>query len=327
MDTCPEEPDADLRVTAHLMSAPVTLQHEALFYSDAADYRAGILEFVRSGIEHDEPVLVAVPQPGLELLRAALDATEASHVRIADMTVAGRNPGRIIGAVLTAFVREHGGRRVRIVGEPIWAERTPDEYAACAENEALINVALRDAPAYILCPYDVTRLDRGVLTDATRTHPTLASGTDRWNSPRYTDPVAVAAWFDRLSPTPPDADILVIGPSTGPREARRVVHDFAERAGMSPERVADLRDAVQELVVNTLLHAGGVGLLSIWKTGRQVGCQVQDSGRITDPLAGRRPPTDSEVGHGLYAVHELCDLVQVHRHRVGTIVRVLVDLK
>ena len=51
-------------------------------------------------------------------------------------------------------------------------------------------------------------------------------------------------------------------------------------------------------------------------------CQISDSGCITDPLAGRRPPEPHEAGHGLYAVHQLCDLVRVHRRRDGTVVRV-----
>ena len=299
------------------------LRHDALFYTDAASYRAGVLQFVREGVERGEPVLVAVPQPGLGLVRSALTPAEAARVRTADMSSAGRNPGRIIGSVLCAFVREHDGRSVRIVGEPIWAGRSVEEYPACAEHEALINVALAQSPAWVLCPYDVARLDRAVLTDATRTHPTLASAGERWDSPGYTDPVAVAAWFDRpLTAAPPEADVLVIGPSTGPGTARRFVHDYATRRGMAADRIADLRAAVQELVVNTMLHAGGSGLLTIWTADQHVVCQVQDGGQITDPLAGRRPPAAHEIGHGLYAVHQLCDLVRVHRRRDGTIVRV-----
>src|SRR5262245_4916983 len=238
-------------------SAAGTLEHDALFYTDAASYRSGCLDFVRAGLEHDEPVLVAVPQPGLGLIRSALTEAEADRVRTADMAQKGRNPGRIIGTVLTAFVREHAGERVRIIGEPIWAGRSAAEYPACAEHEALINVALADAPAYVLCPYDVRRLGREWLTDATRTHPTLAADGERWKSPAYADPVALAAGFARVpEPAPPDADVLVIGPSTGPSTARRFVHDYALAAGMSQERLRDLRTAVQELVVNTVVHAG-----------------------------------------------------------------------
>jgi anti-sigma regulatory factor (Ser/Thr protein kinase) len=304
-----------------------TLQHDALFYTDASSYRAGLLNFVREGLEADEPVLVAVPQPGLGLIRSALGPVETTRVRTADMSAAGRNPGRIIGTVLSAFVREHEGQRVRIIGEPIWAGRSTEEYPACAEHEALINLALHDSPAYVLCPYDASRLDRGVLVDATRTHPVLASGPDRWASPGYTDPGAVAALFDRpLTSTPDHAEVLVIGHTTGPSAARRFVHEHAERAGMTPERIADLRTAVQELVVNTIVHAGGPGLLSIWTSGGQVICQVQDGGRIVDPLVGRRPPEAPAVGHGLFVVHMVCDLVRVHRRSDGTTVRVHVGL-
>jgi len=307
-------------------SAAGTLEHDALFYTDAASYRSGCLDFVRTGLEQDEPVLVAVPQPGLGLLRSALSEAESARVRTADMAQAGRNPGRIIGTVLTAFVREHAGRRVRVIGEPIWAGRTEDEYPACAEHEALINVALGDAPAYILCPYDVRRLGREWLTDATRTHPTLAADGERWASPAYTDPVALAAYFDQPpEPAPPEADVLVIGPTTGPSTARRFVHDYAQATGMSEGRLRNLRTAVQELVVNTVVHAGGSGLLMIWTAGRQVVCQVQDGGRITDPLVGRRPPAPPAVGHGLFTVHQVCDLVRVHRRRDGTLVRIHVN--
>lgn len=298
------------------------LVHDALFYATPQEYAASLEEFVRGGLENDEPVLVAVPEPNLALLRERLGA-DADAVRFADMGRAGRNPGRIIGSVLTAFVREHAGRRVRVVGEPIWAGRSDEEYPACAQHEALINLALADSPLHVVCPYDVSRLTPDVLTDATRTHPVLARGAERWSSPGYADPAAVAASFDRRLPAaPPDADVLVLVPRTGPRDARRVVHEAAERAGLPQRRVADLRTIAQELAVNTLQHSGGAGLLSVWTTDREVVLQVQDGGRFTDPLAGRRPPTPPEVGHGLFTVHTLADLVRLHHGTDGTTVRV-----
>jgi len=313
-------------VTATLQRAE-NLVHDAFFYTDASSYRTGLLEFIRTGLADEEPVAVAVPQPGLSLVRSALTADEEARVRLIDMSVAGRNPGRIIGTVLSAFVREHAGSRVRIIGEPIWAGRSPDEYPACAEHEALINVALGSAPAYILCPYDATHLDRTVLVDATRTHPTLAAGPDRWTSPGYTDSHAVAASFDRPLPPPPaHALVMVIAPTTAPSNARRFVHDYAERARMTDDRAADLRLVAQELTLNTLVHAGGRGLLSIWAVHDEVVCQVQDGGRIDDPLVGRRAPGPADEGHGLFAVHRVSDLVRVHRRSEGTTVRVHIGL-
>ena len=314
-------------MTVNTLERADQLVHDAFFYTDASSYRAGLLDFIRAGLADDEPVLVAVPQPGLSLIRSALTDDEEPRVRTRDMSVAGRNPGRIIGTVLSAFVREHAGRRVRIIGEPIWAGRSPEEYPACAEHEALINVALGSSPAYILCPYDATHLDRSVLVDATRTHPMLASGPERWASPGYTDSYAVAASFDRpLSAPPPHALVMVIAPNTAPSNARRFVHDYAERARMSDERTADLRLVAQELTINTLVHAGGRGLLSIWAAQDEVVCQVQDGGRIDDPLVGRHAPGPADAGHGLFAVHRVCDLVRVHRRSEGTTVRVHVGV-
>jgi len=137
----------------------------------------------------------------------------------------------------------------------------------------------------------------------------------------------VAASFDRaLSEPPPQALVLVIGPSTAPGAARRFVHDYAERARMSPQRASDLCLVAQELTINTLVHAGARGLLTIWAANDEVICQVQDGGRIVDPLVGRRAPGPADVGHGLFAVHQVSDLVRVHRRSEGTTVRVHIGL-
>jgi anti-sigma regulatory factor (Ser/Thr protein kinase) len=299
-----------------------TLEHDALFYGTDDEYVAGVVGFVREGLAREEPVLVSVPGWNLDLLRDALTPEETPRVRLRDMTVAGRNPGRIIGSVLTAFVAEHPGTRVRIVGEPIWAGRTDEEYPACAEHEALINVALGPLPAYIQCPYDTSKLPTSVLTDATRTHPTLATSAERWTSPTYTDPGMVAASFDlALSPTPPDAEFVVIGPDTGARAARELVHEAGRMHGLDGERLAEVRLVAQELAVNTLTHSPGRGILEVWTADDHLVVQVQDGGRITDPLVGRRAPEAPHVGHGLFVVHQLADLVRIHRESTGTIVR------
>ena len=111
--------------------------------------------------------------------------------------LAGRNPGRIIPTILLAFADRHPGHRVRIIGEPIWAGRSAVEYPACAQHESLINSAFTGRKATILCPYDVTELDPMCVHDAHRTHPVMVTTTRRWDSPRYADPIAVAADFNQ----------------------------------------------------------------------------------------------------------------------------------
>ena len=120
--------------------------HPALLYRDDEEYLDGTVPFIRAGLAAGEPVAVAVPGRNLELLRTALGA-DTDRVVMRDMTVAGRNPGRIIPTVLLAFAGAHPGRRVRIIGEPIWAGRSAVEYPACAQHEALINAAFTGRPA------------------------------------------------------------------------------------------------------------------------------------------------------------------------------------
>ena len=81
---------------------------------------------------------------------------------------------------------------------------------------------------------------------------------ERWTR----HPRAVAAAFDPpLSALPDDAEVVVINTITGPRTARQLVHEVGEGLGLSPQRLTDLRIAVHELATNTILHAGGSGLL------------------------------------------------------------------
>ena len=63
-------------------------------------------------------------------------------------------------------------------------------------------------------------------------------------------------------------------------------------------------------------------MLEVWTADDHLVLQVQDGGRITDPLVGRRPPEPPHVGHGLFVVHQLADLVRIHRESTGTTVRV-----
>ncbi|WP_170318861.1 MEDS domain-containing protein [Allorhizocola rhizosphaerae] len=76
-------------------------------------------------------------------------------------------------------------RRAHIVGEPIWAGRSPTEYPACAQPEALVNDAFAGRDAILLCPYDESALEPAVLADALYTHPTLTDADRTWTSPGY----------------------------------------------------------------------------------------------------------------------------------------------
>jgi anti-sigma regulatory factor (Ser/Thr protein kinase) len=301
----------------------VTTVHEGLFYRDPAEYLAGLVPFIQTGLAAGEPVLVAVPGENLARIQSAMGA-DAERVRFRDMAVAGRNPGRIIPTVLLAFVAEHPGRRVRVIGEPVWAGRTDAEYRVAVQHEALINVALAGHPATILCPYDSSRLGPVVLADALGTHPVRVSGEQRSACGNYADPAELVAAHNRPLPEPDGpAAVLYFDAASGLTSVRGLVAEQAACAGLPASRVLELQIAVNEVATNTLAHTTGPGRLRIWAEPGSVICEIRDSGRLTDPLPGRRraPGPSPDRGRGLLVVQAVCDLVSVYTEEAATTTR------
>ncbi|GAA1803576.1 sensor histidine kinase [Planosporangium flavigriseum] len=298
-----------------------SFQHEVLVYGTPDELIAGTVPFVREGLDAGEPVLVAAPPASLEPIRSALGGS-AAGVRFVDMTEEGRNPGRIIPGVLHAFVGEYAPKRVRVIGEPIWAGRSAAEYPACVQHEALINLAFADYDAAILCPYDGRRLTEAALADAERTHPVVVTCAGRRDSAAYAAPESVVAAFNRPLADPATPPATLVFDADDLPAVRRFVAAHAGRAGLAPNRIADLAVAVNEVATNAVIHGGGPGTLRVWPERGSLLCEVSDPGQLTDPLAGRIPPgLDSEHGRGLLLVNYLCDLVRVHTDATSTTVR------
>lgn len=297
--------------------------HPALLYRDDEEYLAGTIPFIRDGLNAGEPVAVAVPGPNLQLIQAAL-GSDAQRVLLRDMTVAGRNPGRIIPTVLLAFANAHSGRRVRLIGEPIWSGRTVVEYPACAQHEALINAAFAGRSATILCPYNTALLDPAWVLDAHKTHPVMLDASGDFTSAHYDDPVATAFSFNQPMPDPPADAASITVDLHNLAAVRRFVAEHADRAGLPSQRVDHATLAVTELATNAVRHGGGTGKLAIWADSDNLICQLTDRGHLTDPLAGRIPVSTDALhgGRGLLLVNLLCDLVRVHTAPTGTTTRI-----
>jgi anti-sigma regulatory factor (Ser/Thr protein kinase) len=103
---------------------------------------------------------------------------------------------------------------------------------------------------------------------------------------------------------------------------RAVVQRYAFRAGLPEARAIDLVLAVSEVAANTVRHAKSPGCLKIWYDAKEIICQIEDEGTITDPLAGqRRPSLGAQGGHGLWIVYQICDRVEIESDETGTKVR------
>ena len=296
------------------------LRHEALMYRDGEDFLAGVGAFLEAGLEAGEAAMAAVPAPRLELLHDRF----GEAVRLEDMTELGRNPSRIIPAVRD-WLDGQGPRPARFVGEPIWPGRGPREAAEGLRHEALLNVAFAGDLVSILCPYDMANLEPEVVGDAGLTHPQLVCDGHTADSARFSDPEKVYAAANHELPPPVE-----------PVSRLPVTHDLAalrefvaERFdGLDESRRFDLLLAVNEAAVNTLVHGGGHGVLSIWHDDGQLVCEISDGGAsIADPLVGRRRPDPlTSHGRGLWMINQVCDLVELHAGPAGTTVRLHMSL-
>ena len=301
------------------------LRHVALLYRGRDDYLASVAGCVRGVLGRGEPVFAAVPGPRADLLRGAL-ARDTARVTFGDMAQIGRNPARIIPA-LRAFIDCHPGERVCYLGELAWPARTDGELREAARHEALVNRAFAGVPATIMCAYDLAGLPGEVLADAERTHPILIRHGTSAPSTAYLGPDALPPrCVQPLSTPPPRAwthhyvsDLRVV---------RDLVAECAARAGLPPDRMLDLVIAANEVAANTLGHTTAGGTVRVWHTEAEILCQIEDSGWISDPLAGRvRPAADEARGHGLWLVNQVCDLVELRTGQAGTTVRLHMSLR
>ncbi|GAA2534345.1 MULTISPECIES: anti-sigma factor RsbA family regulatory protein [Streptomyces] len=294
--------------------------HPALFYRGTDQYIAGTVPFLREGLDAGEPAAVAAPPDRLELIREGL-GERAAEVRFIDMTRAGRNPGRIIPSVLRKFAdAQPSARRVRIIGEPIWQGRSAVEYPACVQHEALINAAFTGRAVTILCPYDAGQLEKQALSDALATHPVVIDADGETQSTAYSPEQIIARYNEPLL-APLGAAAFPFAAQTLP-DTRDFAVSQARSLGVSGVSLGDLELVVAELTTNSVVHGAGSGTLRIWAESDRIVCEVHDGGRLTDPLAGRRPPNPTQPGgRGLLLVHQLADLVRVHTGPDGTTIR------
>ena len=298
-------------------------RHEAFLWSGDDQFVTGTVAFVLDGLEGGQPVMVALTRPRAELLREAL-GSDARDVEFVDMEQLGANPSRIIPAwQVFADDRTADGQPVRGIGEPIWPARRPVEVAECQLLEGLLNMAVHpDTPLWLLCPYDVQSLSAAVVEEAHRSHPVVLDIEAHRGSREYGGAHHVGTLFEADLPW---VDVVVAHRPFGESDfsaVRRDVADHASSAGVDADRCDDLVLAVHEVAVNSVRHGSGGGELRIWLQDRALVCEVRDHGRIADPMAGRRRPTDDVVrGRGLWMANQLCDLVQVRSGPTGTTVR------
>jgi len=290
------------------------LVHQALLYESPSQFLAGVLPFIRGGLDRREPVLAVTSDANGALLRDELGGT-ARDVRFIDQYTWYDAPGRTLAAC-HRYVREH--ERVRVVGEPVFTGRDELETAEWHRFEAIVNLAFAHQPASMLCPYDSGTLPAEVVAGARRTHPGLA-GLDR--NEAYLDPAEFFARYDTGLP-PPAEPPATMNFTADPGPVRHFVAAQAGSRGLPRPKVDDLVFAVNEVTTNAIRHGAGYGQVRMWREAGRLLCEVTDPGEAKgDPLGCVPPDPDSEHGHGLWVARQMVDLMEIRTRQPGTTVR------
>lgn len=308
------------------------LRHPALVYATPAAFRDAAVPFLRDGLARGERCLVLSSARNVALLADALGPDAARvDLRAADAWLT--TPWRALVAYRRWVERHTHGDcpdRVRIVGEPLAADRSPAAVREWTRCEALLNCAFATLPLTLLTAYDAAALPRAVIAEALRSHPLLldpVSGLLHEN-PASADPRTLAQALDAVALEPAPAAVSELPVRSDLHALRGFVAAAAQRAGVADQRIPDMTLAAHEVAANACTHGGGDAVLRTWTAGGEFLCEVADHGAgMSDPLAGNLEPAVTQPsGRGLWLARQLCDLVQVRTGAAGTTVRLHVTL-
>ncbi|MFF3707346.1 anti-sigma factor RsbA family regulatory protein [Streptomyces phaeochromogenes] len=310
--------------------------HQALCYGSDDEFLDGTLTFARDGLDAGDTVLAVVASHNIGLLDEAL-GDRSEEVEFVDASDWYGSPSRTLGrynAYCAAHDTDATGRPrgIRVIGEPVWSDRTALEVREWMRYESLLNIAFAGTGHWILCPYDTRALPVGIIRSAVRTHPELALGPRQSaHCGRYADPADFYAECDTTRPP-----VLPAGRDDVPfargrsAHVRRAVSAYVCGLGVSERLTHDIVNAVHETVVNSVRHGGGRGVLRLRSDSEYVICEISDPGTPPAPSAppppppfpGHLPPDPSAAnGHGMWVVRQLSDLATQTLDPTGSVVR------
>ncbi|HEX5348654.1 MAG TPA: sensor histidine kinase [Pseudonocardiaceae bacterium] len=301
-----------------------SLTHQGLLYRSQEEFLAGTVPFVRAGLEHGDPIWVVTTVRNAGWLRVALGG-DARRVVFGDCSQWYLHPGRALAALYRAVSVAADGKRLRMIGEPLWTARIGQEGSERARYESLVNVALASANASCVCAYDTRVMNSKVVAQVARTHPELVVDGGARPSPSYTDPAVFNAECDKspLPEPPPTALRLPFDRLGQLASLRGFMTSYATWAGAVPHSVRRFVQALDEVATNAIEHGDGSRVVRIWTRPRSMVCEVSDTGAgRCDPMAGHLPPRPGRAGGcGLWLARQFCDLVEMRSDATGTVVR------
>jgi len=137
-------------------------------------------------------------------------------------------------------------------------------------------------------------------------------------------PTSARKRSEAAHPPAPASDPVLLDRTFGRSDIALLRHEVQERlgaVGVDSDRLHGFVLAVNEVITNVVLHAGGHGRIVVWLTAGSAWCTVTDSGPGIPEQYHRPPaaPAAFEVGgRGIWLAHQLCDEVTLATGAIGT---------
>ncbi|HSE10015.1 MAG TPA: MEDS domain-containing protein [Nocardioidaceae bacterium] len=286
--------------------------HDVLLHENDGELIHATKAFVTEGLEAGGNVLVHSSEDRVELFKGVL----GSHPRLTygldqDLYL---TPSSTLFAYQRQLAEEPSTTDLWVTGTVPLGE-DPADHAKWARYESLVNEVLSPYPFHALCTYDTATLPESTIAAAKATHPCISTGVERSMSTEYQDPAGFLT--DALAEVPAPPDVR----PTASMNLQRLEHlayarSLVRRTAVASSAVArpaidNFVAAVNEVLVNALLHGGAPARLVFWVEPAQLVCRVTDNGRGTcDPVAGYRYP-EPDGPRGLWVARQLCENIFV----------------
>ena len=301
------------------MAEAAGLLHDALVYDSDEQLVERIAPFLREGLE-EGPTIAVLTRRHWSLLREELGC-EADGIAFTDCDDFYIRPVDAVAAY-DATMRDllaSGATSARVAAE-IPIQPTPGAWSEWISYEAIVNQALADLPAHIVCLYGTETAPEDVIDAVWRTHPHVEANASG-SHPDYHDPRDVVAAHTAEPGSAPD--LRTLAPTGDPAEFRELLAAELRAARAPRARVMDMLVAANEVFENARRHGGGAtrvraGLVDGWFV-----CEIQDRGPgLDDPLAGYFPPRPNHGrGRGLWVARCLVRRLELLDDAPGLTVR------
>ena len=294
------------------------LLHQALVYDSDEELVERVAPFLREGLA-EGPTIAVLTRRHWSSVREAL-GSDADDVAFTDCNDFYVRPVDVVAAYDATMgdLLASGATSARVAAE-IPCQPTRGGWSEWIAYEAIVNRALADRPAHILCVYGTQTAPDYVIDAVWRTHQHVEAKACVSHLD-YQDPRDVVA-AHTAEPAP--ADLHTLAPTGDPLEFRELLAAELTAARAPQARVMDMLVAANEVFENARRHGGGAsrvraGLVDGWFV-----CEIEDRGPgLDDPLAGYIPPRPEKArGTGLWVARQLVRRLELLDNTPGLTVR------